>query len=122
MPSVTTENNIIIDRDYTDNFSVKDTAISKLGSKYFGDIELSGLNVGELGFVLEQVANITEDSFNTASVLINEIFPNKAVLPESLYSHAAIFQIDDAFVPCASCVFIMMLEQSENMNLAERSL
>ena len=87
--------NIILDRDYTDIFSIKENTMDTLGKKYFPDVELSGLNVGLLGFTLEQIGNITEDSFNTASIMVNEIFPNKAIIPESIYSHAAIFQMDN---------------------------
>lgn len=111
--AVTTNENIIVDRDYTDNFSIKDTAMSKLGPKYFEGVDTTALNVGELGFVLEQVSNITEDSFNTASIWINESYPNKAVIPESILSHAAIFQIDNTFANCASCSFLILLQQKD---------
>ena len=111
--AVTTKENIIVDRDYTDIYAIKDTAMEKLGQKYFGDIPLAGLNVGELGFVLEQVGNITEDSFNTSSVMLNEAFVNKAVLPESIYSHAAVFQLDNSFTPCGECSFIFLLQTKD---------
>lgn len=117
--AVTSNENIVVNRDYTDNFAIKDTAINKLGTKYFEDVELSALNVGELGFVLEQVANITEDSFNTASVLLNEAFPNKAVIPESIYSHAAVFQLNNVFTPCGNCVFILLLQQADILQYGE---
>ena len=111
--AVTSNENVIITRDYTDNFSIKDSAINKLGPKYFEGVDLSGLNVGELGFVLEQIANITEDAFNTSSVMMNEAFPNKAVMPESIYSHAAIFQLNNAFTQCGQCSFIFLLQQDD---------
>lgn len=113
MPNVTSDTNVIVDRDYSDNFSIKETALTKLGPKYFGDVELAGLNVGALGFTLEQVGNVTEDAFNTTSILINEAFPNKASIPESIYTHAAIFQMDKTFTPYASCTFVMLLEQKD---------
>ena len=113
MANVTSDENIVVDRDYSDVYAIKETAMNTLGKKYFEDVSLSALNVGELGFVLEQIGTITEDAFNTASVLINEAFPNKCVIPESIYSHAAIFQLDNTFTPCAQCVFILMLEQNE---------
>jgi hypothetical protein len=109
----TEDTNIVVDRDYSDNFSIKDTAISKLGTKYFGDVELAGLNVGALGFTLEQIGNITEDAFNTVSILLKESFPNKATIPESIYSHAAVFQLNNAFASCAQCSFVLMLEQKD---------
>ena len=118
--AVTTDENILVTRDYTDNFSVKKTAIEKLGPKYFEDLDDTGLNVGVLGFTLEQIANITEDSFNTAAILVNEAFPNKAVIPESIYSHAAIFQLDNTFTTCGVCKFIMLLVQEEVLRYGEK--
>lgn len=113
MAKVTTTDKIVVDRDYTDSYSIKDTALATLGQKYFGDIPLSALNVGEQGFVMEQIANITEDAMNTASVLINEAFPNKAIIPESIYSHAAIFQLDNSFGSAATCTFVLLLQQED---------
>ena len=114
----TTDENIVVNRDYTDNFSVKDTAMKNLAEKYFGDEDISTLNVGVLGFTLEQIANLTEDSFNTMSILINEAFPNKAIIPEDIYSHAAIFQIDNTFTACSQCAFVMLLNQEEILSHA----
>lgn len=111
--AVTSNENVIVTRDYTDNFSIKDTAINKLGPKYFEGVDLAGLNVGELGFVLEQIANITEDAFNTSSVMMGEAFPNKAAMPESIYSHAAIFQLNNVFTQCGECSFVLLLQQED---------
>lgn len=113
MANVVDEETIVVERDYTDNFSVKQTAIDKLSEKYFGDIDIAGRNVGLLGFTLEHIANITEDAFNTTSILMREAFPNKAQIPESIYSHAAIFQLNDIFSTCGSCSFVMILQESE---------
>ena len=119
MPAITSDKNITINRDYSDNFAIKETVMNTLGTKYFGDVELSALNVGALGFTLEQVSNITEDGFNTASVMLNEAFPNKAIMPESIYSHAAVFQLSNAFTPCGNCSFILLLQQSDILQYGE---
>ena len=111
--AVTTKENVVVTRDYTDNFAIKENAMETLGKKYFPDVELAALNVGELGFVLEQMANITEDSFNTSSIMLHEAFPNKAVIPESIYSHAAVFQLDNVFASCGECTFLILLQQSD---------
>lgn len=113
MAKVSTVEKIVVDRDYTDGYAIKNTALTTLGEKYFGDATLSALNVGELGFTLEQDANAIEDAMNTASVLINEAFPNKAVIPESIYSHAAIHQLDNSFGKAGECTFVILLQQSD---------
>lgn len=111
--AVTTDDTIIIDRDYKDNFSIKNDIMNTLVPKYFPEVELAELNVGLLGLTTEYLANSTEDAFNTASIYINEAFPQRAIIPESIYSHAAIFQLSNVFTPCAKCQFVFLLTQSE---------
>lgn len=108
-----TDEEIIVDRDYTDNFSVKQIALDKLVPKYFPNINPDFLNIGEIGFIEEQIANALEDTFNTSSVLMNESFPIRAVIPESIYSHAAVFQLDDVYTNCAQVGVVIMLTESE---------
>mgnify|MGYP001707582185 CR=1 FL=1 len=60
---------ITIDRDYSDNYSVKKYTEDVLVDKYFSDIDANLRTVGMIGFTTEQVSNISEDLFNTASVL-----------------------------------------------------
>ena len=100
-----------VDRNYIDNFSVKKFTVENLVPKYFPDIDASYRHVGMLGFTTEQISNISEDLFNTATVLFRETFPNRAQIPESIYSHAAIFQLSDVFSSAASCNFLLVLEE-----------
>ena len=101
-----------INRDYIDNYAVKEFATNELADKYFEDIDLNLRNVGMFGYTTELVSNISEDTFNTASVLFRESFPNRAEIEESIYSHAAIFQLDDILSKAASCKFILVLEEA----------
>ena len=43
-------NQVIIDRDYSDNFSIKEFAKDTLVAKYFPDIDVSLRSVGTVGF------------------------------------------------------------------------
>lgn len=106
----------VVTRDYNDNFSVKDLAYNKLGPKYFGDINVNNRNLGLTGFTLEQIANITEDSFNTASTLLKEAFAIRAEIPESIYSHAAIFQLSDLFARPSECEFVLIIKEEDVLN------
>lgn len=102
---------ITIDRDYIDNYSVKEFAKDKLMDTYFSDIDVNLRNVGMFGYTTELITNISEDTFNTGSVLFRESFPNRAQLDESIYSHAAIFQLDDVLSCASSCKFLLVLEE-----------
>ena len=101
-----------INRDYIDNYAVKEFVTNELADKYFEDIDLDLRNVGMFGYTTELISNISEDTFNTASVLFRESFPNRAEIEESIYSHAAIFQLDDVLSKAASCKFILVLEEA----------
>ena len=103
----------VVTRDYRDIFSYKDSAFDVLGPKYYPNLEMSSLNIGLTGFVLEQVGNVTEDSFNTVSTLIKEMFPNRAQIPESIYSYAAMFQLSNAFATAAYCKFLIVFEEED---------
>jgi hypothetical protein len=100
-----------ISRSYSDNFDIKEIVASEIVPEYFSDVPASVRTAGMIGFVTEQTSNISEDVFNTASVLFRESFPNRAQLPESIYSHAAIFQIEQVFSTAAACKFIIVMDE-----------
>ena len=52
-----------VDRDYTDNFSVKEMSQTVLVPKYFEDQDVSNLNVGLLGYTTELISDGLEDTF-----------------------------------------------------------
>ena len=119
MPTIAQDGLTKITRSYIDNFAVKDFSQGELLEKYFPDIDVNLRTIGMLGYVNEQISNITEDVFNTGSVFFREMFPNRAEIDESLYSHAAIFQISNIFSKPCSCTFLLVLEEAaihENMS------
>ena len=73
--------------------------------------EVNQLNIGLLGYTTELIANTTEDSFNAITMLFNEIFPNLAILPESIYNYASMFQLSEIFAtPAAMDVYLFIAE------------
>ena len=102
----------VVTRDYRDNFSVKEYTENELMNKYFSDIDPSLRTVGMIGYTTELIANFGEDTFNTGSVLFRESFPNRAQIPESIYSHAAIFQLSNVFSTAASCKFLLVVQEA----------
>ena len=101
----------VAERDYIDNYSVKEFIENNLIEKYFPDVDVSLRTVGMVGYTTELISNISEDAFNTGSVLFRETFPNRAQIPESIYSHAAIFQLSNVFSTASSCKFLLVLEE-----------
>lgn len=105
-----------IERSYIDNYAVKEFIKDTLVPKYFPDIDISLRTVGTIGLVSELMSNISEDSFNASSVLFREAFPNRAEIPESIYSHASIFQLSNIFSSASKCSFLIVLEEESIIN------
>lgn len=102
---------ITVDRSYIDNYSAKEFATYELIPKYFDEDEVSDRTVGMVGYTTEIISQLSEDAFNAGSVFFRESFPNRAEIPESIYSHAAIFQLNDVFASAASCKFLVVMEE-----------
>ena len=102
-------------KKYTSAYDIKDYYLNQLGPKYFPEDVIEGYNVGMLGYTLDMAANTTEDVFNTVPVVINEMYPNLAVMPSSIYNYASLFQESNlmADAPTMECVLLMPLDALE---------
>lgn len=100
-------------RDYTNIYSIKDYAINEVAPKFFDMEDINLLNVGLVGYSTELMANMTEDTFNSISTYIREIFPNLAQIPETLYNHAAMLQIDDLFATPAEMAMVIFVNEED---------
>lgn len=100
-------------------YNIKDYVSNTLAPKYFNMDQVNDLNIGHLGFTTELVSNLTEDSFNTITTYINEMHPNLAILSETIYNQAALFQDSDLFATPAEMSAWMFI--SENFVLANMS-
>jgi hypothetical protein len=84
-------------KNYTSNFDVKEFIQSVLIPKAFPDIPINKLNLGFTGIVSEMLSQSIEDAYSTASLMLNEAFITKSILPDSIYSHAALFDLGYTF-------------------------
>lgn len=87
---------------YTDIFNIKDMYMKDIAPKYFDVKDINTLNVGLYGQVNEILASTTEDVFNTISTYTNELIPNRASMPASIYGYAAYCKVDNYFAKCAA--------------------
>ena len=102
----------VYNRDYADNFSIKEFALNDIMPKYFPD-DTSHLAVGLEGMVSEYIGTVSEDAFNAASTYLMETFPSRAQFASSIYAHAAIFQLSNAFSKASSCDFLVLLNAND---------
>lgn len=106
--------------NYSSIHNIKDFAIKELAPKYFDVDDINDLNIGLLGYVTELNATHTEDAFNTVSVLMNEMFPNLAILPETIYTNASLFHIDDIFTTPSEMSMVLFIPEKEVIEKGRR--
>jgi hypothetical protein len=106
-------------RKYTSLYDIKDFALNTLGPKYFPEDVIEGYNVGLLGYSLDLMTVTTEDMFNTVPVVINEMFPNLAQMPNSIYNYASLFQEDNLLATPAVMECILLLPMDSLLTYSE---
>ena len=99
-------------KKYTSSYNIKDFALNIIGPKYFPEDVIEGYNIGLLGYSLDLFANTTEDIFNTVPIVVNEMFPNLAEMPSTIYNYASLFQESKLMANAAimDCVLLLPLD------------
>lgn len=101
-------------RDYTTIAGVKDFVANDIAPKYFPDIDqMSKLNVGLFGMVVDVESTGLFDTMQVASRYITEIIPGKSQLPEFIYAQANNFGITNLFSKCAHCEGMLMVKEED---------
>ena len=62
--------------------------------------------------ISESARNTTEDIFNTVPIVVNEMFPNLAEMPSTIYNYASLFQESKLMANAAimDCVLLLPLD------------
>lgn len=99
-------------RDYSSNYKIKEFAMNEVAPRFFPEESLQAYNIGLIGFSTDILANSIEDTYNTIPILMNEIFPNLANMPETIYNYASLFQEEDllATAPEMDTILLVNLE------------
>lgn len=96
-------------RNYTSNFDVKEYIQDYLIPMAFPNIPVNKLNLGFTGVASEMISSAIEDAYGTATLMMNEAFVNRAVLPKSIYSAAALYDLGYTFATPSRCHFAVQL-------------
>ena len=107
-------------RNYTSNFSVKEFIQNALIPRAFPNIPMNKLNLGLTGIASEMISQGIEDSYATASLMMNESFITRAVLPNSIYSEAALFDLGYQFAKPSQCNFAIQIWMDDILKHATR--
>lgn len=96
-------------RNYTSNFAVKEFIQDVLMPRAFPNIPMNKLNLGLTGIASEMIGQGIEDAYGTASLMMNESFITRAVLPNSIYAQAALFDLGYQFAKPSQCNFAVQI-------------
>lgn len=108
-------------KKYTSIYEIKDYALNVLGPKYFPEDVIEGYNIGFLGYTLDLMTNVTEDIFNTVPIVINEMFPNLAQMPSSIYNYASLFQYSNLMATPSTITCVLLLPMDTLLEYSELS-
>ena len=99
----------VILSNLSDDSDTKKFIMDTLMPKVFHDVPLNVLNVGMYSLLSEYMSQGMEQQAFTSAFYFNESFITKAVLPDSIYSHAAIFNIGYSYARPSTCPFMLDL-------------
>lgn len=105
-------------QNYSDDSKIKQWIQYKLAPMVFKKIPLNELNTGSLSLFTEYMSQGMEQLAFTSSFYFNESFITKAVLADSIYSEAAIFNIGYSYAIPSSCNFLLELKIEDIHNNA----
>ena len=95
--------------NYSDDSQIKEYIRQRLMPRVFKNIPMNRLNVGEIGIINEYMSQALENQAFTSSFYFNESFITKAVLPDSIYAEAAIFNLGYSYAIPSSCNILLEL-------------
>ena len=113
-------NKDVLVRNYTSNFDIKEYINSVLIPEAFPNINTNKLNIGFTGIVAELMSQAIEDAAGTAALMMNESFITRAVLPNSIYSEASLYDLGYRFATPSSCNFALQLWLPDVVQYATR--
>lgn len=112
----------VIVHNYTSNFDVKEFIQEVLIPKAFPGIPMNKLNVGFNGVISEYVGQAIEDAHATSSLMMNESFITKAILPKSIYAEASAYDLGYSFATPSRCDFALQLSLSDVIQYSTKFL
>lgn len=103
----------IILNNYSDDAQIKRYINNVLMPRVFHDIPLNVLNTGQFSVINEYMSQAIENLGFQSSFYLNESFITKAVLADSIYAEAAIFNLGYSYADPSVCNFMLELRISD---------
>lgn len=106
----------IILNNLSDDSNIKEYISNELMPRIFHDIPINILNTGMFSLINEYMSQALEQQAFTSSFYYNENFITKAILPQSIFAEAAIFNIGYSFATPSSCNFLLEIRLEDLKN------
>ena len=94
-------------------YNIQDEWLNQIASRYFDINDINKLRLGLFGYVNEVMSDSLEDTIHLFNMYSNEIFPNKAVLPDSIYSYSALADYSEFNAVPAEIEFYLALRLND---------
>ena len=104
---------------YADDSQIKKYLQNVMIPRVFKQIPVNVLNAGAFSIFSEYMSQAMENLAFTSAFYFNESFITKAVMPDSIYSEAAIFNIGYAYATPSSTNVLLELKIEDIMNNAK---
>lgn len=99
--------------NYVSVANIKRYWLDMIAPNYFDFENVNNYNVGVFGYVNEVMGNTTEDIFNAVAITRREFYPVTAQFTSSLYTMAALQNVEIPLTKPSTCRCILIIPQSE---------
>lgn len=97
--------------DRSNMYDLEEYWLKEIAPKYFDMKDISLNRVGLFGYINEIMSHSVESIANENSILYNEIFFKRAVLPQSIYAYASHYGIEDIMAKPATMGFALGIRE-----------
>lgn len=95
----------------TNMYDIAEDWITNIAPKYFDLSDISLNRVGLFGYVNEIESAAVESIVNENSILYNELFFKRAVLPQSIYAYASHYNVADTMANASVMSFSLVISE-----------
>lgn len=103
----------------TNMYDIAEDWITNVAPKYFDLADLSLNRVGLFGYVNEIESSAVESIVNENSILYNELFFKRAVLPQSIYAYASHYNVADTMANASVMSFSLIINEQTVLDNAK---
>lgn len=95
------------------SYTIQKKWIEEIAPNYFNVEDINMLKAGLFGYINEVFSNSFEDSLHMQTIMSKEVFPNKAVLPDSIYAYSALADFTDFYAVPSTVSMVLAIRKKD---------